>query len=65
MRGMVSLKEGYVGDALPHTVWEIRARIERNAQERFIHLSVPELFYFYELGIEYVSDDKITFEVRN
>lgn len=47
---------------VPTTIKGIQEKIERNAEENFILLSVPELF-FWTLGLEYFSDDKISFEV--
>lgn len=48
---------------VPCTVEGIRRRLEETAQEQFIEWAVPELF-FWGLGLEYISDEKITFEVR-
>ena len=46
---------------IPNTIGEIRDMIERNAQEQFMILNVPELF-FWELGLEYIGNDTITVE---
>ena len=40
---------------VPCTVEGIRQHIEETAQEQFMLMTVPELFFFYELGVEYVG----------
>lgn len=56
---MIDLGSGWLGDIqvqrrkIPCNVEGIRRRIENNAQEQFILMTVPELL-FWHLGLEYV-----------
>lgn len=67
MKTMIRIRGGYLADirdkGKPCTVEGIKRQIEHNAQEQFMNRTVPELFFF-ELGLEYIGTNTITFEVR-